>query len=227
MPITPSRTSSCCQPIPDPDKIICIGLNYAEHAAEAKLKIPEHPVVFLRLNNTLVGHAGAMIRPKLSSELDYEGELAVIIGKPGRHIVKAKALEHVAGYACFNDGSIRDFQIKHSFAIGKNFPATGGFGPWLLTRAAAPDPSALTIVTRINGREVQRGATSDMIVDVPSLISYVSGFTPLMPGDVIATGTPAGVGYGRNPQLWLKAGDTIEVEIARVGLLRNPVVDEE
>ena len=213
-------------PIPHPDKIICIGLNYAAHAAEAELKIPQYPLVFMRLNSTLVGHDGALVRPKLSIELDYEGELAVIIGKGGRHIAKGQALDHVAGYACFNDASVRDFQIKHSFSVGKNFPSTGGFGPWLMPRRESPNPSGLTVVTRINGVEVQRGATSDMIVDVSSLISYVSGFTTLAPGDVIATGTPAGVGFGRKPQRWLKPGDTVEVDIAGVGLLRNAVVDE-
>jgi 2-keto-4-pentenoate hydratase/2-oxohepta-3-ene-1,7-dioic acid hydratase in catechol pathway len=213
-------------PIPRPDKIICIGLNYAAHAAEAGLEIPQYPLVFLRLSSTLVGHDSPLVRPKLSLELDYEGELAVVIGKPGRHIARGQALDHVAGYACFNDVSVRDFQIKHSFSVGKNFPATGGFGPWLMRRRESPNPSDLTVVTRINGVEVQRGATSDMIVDVSSLISYVSGFTALVPGDVIATGTPAGVGFGRKPQLWLKPGDIVEVDIAGIGLLRNPVVDE-
>jgi 2-keto-4-pentenoate hydratase/2-oxohepta-3-ene-1,7-dioic acid hydratase in catechol pathway len=201
-------------------------LNYAAHAAEAGLKIPQFPLVFIRLSSTLVGHNGALVRPKLSIELDYEGELAIIIGSPGRHIAKEQALDHVAGYACFNDASVRDFQINHSFSAGKNFPSTGGFGPWLMARHETPNPSNLTVVTRLNGIEVQRGAVSDMIVDVPSLISYVSGLTPLAPGDVIATGTPAGVGFGRKPQLWLKPADIVEVDITGVGVLRNPVVDE-
>src|SRR5713226_7384618 len=133
-------------PIPQPDKIVCIGLNYRAHAAEAGLKVPEHPSLFLRLTNTLVPHGGALVRPSLSSDMDYEGELAVVIGRGGRHIPRAQALDHVAGYACFNDGSLRDYQFKHSVAVGKNFVATGGFGPWLVTRDEIPDPSRLTLI---------------------------------------------------------------------------------
>jgi 2-keto-4-pentenoate hydratase/2-oxohepta-3-ene-1,7-dioic acid hydratase in catechol pathway len=213
-------------PIPAPDKIVCIGLNYRAHAAEAGLKVPEHPSLFLRLVNTLVPHGGALVRPSVSSDMDYEGELAVVIGRGGRHIAAANALDHVAGYACFNDGSLRDYQRQHSVAVGKNFLATGGFGPWLVGRDEIPDPSQLTLTTRLNGVEVQRGDTADMIFSVPQIIAYVSAFTPLEPGDVISTGTPPGVGMARKPPLWLKPGDVVEVEISRIGVLRNTVAAE-
>jgi 2-keto-4-pentenoate hydratase/2-oxohepta-3-ene-1,7-dioic acid hydratase in catechol pathway len=213
-------------PIPAPDKIVCIGLNYRAHAAEAGLKVPEHPSLFLRLTNTLVPHGGALVRPSVSSDMDYEGELAVIMGRGGRHIAPAQALDHVAGYACFNDGSLRDYQRQHSVAVGKNFVATGGFGPWLVTRDEIDDPSRLTLTTRLNDTEVQRGETADMIFSVPQIISYVSAFTRLEPGDVISTGTPPGVGMARKPPLWLKPGDVVEVEISGIGVLRNSVVAE-
>jgi 2-keto-4-pentenoate hydratase/2-oxohepta-3-ene-1,7-dioic acid hydratase in catechol pathway len=213
-------------PIPAPDKIVCIGLNYRAHAAEAGLKVPDNPSLFLRLTNTLVPHGGALIRPSVSSDMDYEGELAVVIGRGGRHIAVGQALDHVAGYACFNDGSLRDYQRQHSVAVGKNFLATGGFGPWLATREEIPDPGELTLTTRLNGTEVQRGDTADMIFSVAQIISYVSAFTPLEPGDVISTGTPPGVGMARKPPLWLKPGDVVEVEISKIGVLRNSVVAE-
>jgi 2-keto-4-pentenoate hydratase/2-oxohepta-3-ene-1,7-dioic acid hydratase in catechol pathway len=214
-------------PIPNPEKVICIGLNYRDHAAEAGQKLPEHPSVFVRLTNTLTPHGGALVRPNISDNFDYEGEVAVIIGKPGRHISRSSALEHVFGYACFNDGSIRDFQLKHSLIAGKNFPSTGGFGPWIATADTIPDPSKLTLTTRINGKQVQHKGTSDMIFDVPAIIAYVSTWTELVPGDVIATGTPEGVGFARKPPLWLKPGDVVEVEISRIGILRNNVVAEQ
>jgi 2-keto-4-pentenoate hydratase/2-oxohepta-3-ene-1,7-dioic acid hydratase in catechol pathway len=213
-------------PIPHPEKIICIGLNYKEHAAEAGAKVPEFPSLFLRLTNTLVAHDGAMIRPKLSDNFDFEGELAIVIATGGRHIEKKAALDHILGYSCLNDGSIRDVQFKHSVAAGKNFPATGGFGPWIVTREEIPDPSALVLCTRINGHEVQRSGTNDMIFDVPTIVSYVSSFTQLEPGDVIATGTPSGVGFARKPPLWLKPGDIVEIEISGIGVLRNNIAAE-
>jgi 2-keto-4-pentenoate hydratase/2-oxohepta-3-ene-1,7-dioic acid hydratase in catechol pathway len=213
-------------PIPNPDKIVCIGLNYKEHAAEAGAAIPQFPQLFVRLTNTLVGHGSPMILPKLSGDFDYECELMIVMAKGGRHIPKEKAFDHVFGYSCFNDGSIRDFQFKHSLASGKNFPATGGFGPWIVTKDEIPDPAALTVSTRINGTQVQHSSVDDLIFDVPSIIAYVSGFTPLEPGDVLATGTPSGVGFARKPPLWLKAGDTVEIEISKIGVLRNPVVAE-
>jgi 2-keto-4-pentenoate hydratase/2-oxohepta-3-ene-1,7-dioic acid hydratase in catechol pathway len=213
-------------PIPNPSKMICIGLNYRAHAAEAGLKLPEHPSLFLRLNNTLTAHGAPLVRPSLSNDFDYEGELAVVIGKAGRHIAKSAALDHVFGYSCFNDGSLRDFQFKHSLTVGKNFPSTGGFGPWIATADTIPDPSELTLTTRVNGAQVQHKGIEDMIFDVPAIIAYVSSWTELVPGDVISTGTPEGVGLARKPALWLKPGDTVEVEISGIGVLRNLVVAE-
>lgn len=213
-------------PIPDPEKILCIGRNYRGHLTEAAMKLPEQPSLFIRLTNTLVAHGGALVRPKASGDMDFEGELAVVIGRPGRHIPKAQALRHVAGYSCFNDGSLRDFQFKHSLTAGKNFVATGGFGPWLVTSDEIPDPTQLTLSTRLNGAEVQHTRTDDLIFDIPTIISYLSALTPLSAGDVIATGTPEGVGFARKPPLWMKPGDTVEVEISGIGALRNPVVAE-
>ena len=164
---------------------------------------------------------------KVSSHFDYEGELAVIIGKPGRYIAKADALKHIAGYACYNDGSIRDWQMHtHQFIPGKNFPQSGSYGPWMVTADEIADPSKLTLITRLNGQELQRTGTDLMIFPIPELIEYISGFTTLNPGDVIATGTPGGVGFKRKPPLYMKAGDVVEVDISSVGVLRNPIVDE-
>lgn len=213
-------------PIPNPNKVICIGLNFRAHAADAGLKLPENPSVFLRLNNTLAAHDAPLVRPKLSGDFDYEGELAIVIGKAGRHIAKAAALGHVFGYSCFNDGSLRDYQFEHSLTVGKTFPSTGGFGPWIATADEIPDPSKLTLTTRVNGVETQHKGLDDMIVDVPAIIAYVSSWTELVPGDVIATGTPEGVGLARKPPLWLKPGDTVEVEITKIGVLRNRIVAE-
>ncbi len=213
-------------PIPAPDKIVCIGLNYKAHAEEVGRALPKHPSLFLRLTNTLVPHEGKLIRPALSEHFDFEGELAVIIGKRGRHVARADALAHVAGYSCFNDGSLRDYQYDHSLAVGKNFHATGGFGPWLTTADEIGDPARLTLTTRLNGVEVQRGRTDDMIFDVPAVVAYVSAFTPLEPGDVLVTGTPPGVGHARKPPLWMVPGDTIEVEISGIGVLRHTVAAE-
>jgi 2-keto-4-pentenoate hydratase/2-oxohepta-3-ene-1,7-dioic acid hydratase in catechol pathway len=217
---------SLLPPIPDPEKILCAGRNYRGHAAEGGAKVPEFPSLFVRLANTLVAAGGAIVVPRISSDLDYEGELAVIIGKPGRHVKQAEALSHVLGYSCFNDASVRDFQFKHSLTTGKNFVATGGFGPWIVTADEIPDPTQLHLTTRLNGTEVQHTRTDDLIFDIPTLISYISDFTPLAPGDVIATGTPEGVGWVRKPPLWMKAGDVVEVEVSGVGLLRNPIVAE-
>ena len=213
-------------PIPHPDKIICAGRNYRAHAAEAGGPPPENPQVFLRLANTLVAHGQPMVCPKISGDFDYEGELAVVIGRRGRHIPKAEAMSHVFGYTLFNDGSIRDIQFKHSIAAGKNFHATGGFGPCIVTADEIPDPTRLTLVTRLNRQEVQHTGIDDLIFDIPTLISYCSDWTPLVPGDVISTGTPEGVGFARKPPLWLKPGDTVEVEIPQIGILRNPIVAE-
>jgi 2-keto-4-pentenoate hydratase/2-oxohepta-3-ene-1,7-dioic acid hydratase in catechol pathway len=213
-------------PIPDPEQIICIGRNYAAHASEAGVAAPEFPSLFIRLTSSLAPHNSPMICPKLSGDFDYECELALVIGKAGRHIPRENALDHVFGYSCFNDGSIRDVQFKHSTAAGKNFVATGGIGPWIVTVDEIPDPSRLTIMTRINGRELQHAPIADMIFDVQAIISYVSGFTRLLPGDILSTGTPDGVGFPRKPPLWLKPGDVVEVETTGIGILRNPIIAE-
>jgi 2-keto-4-pentenoate hydratase/2-oxohepta-3-ene-1,7-dioic acid hydratase in catechol pathway len=211
--------------IPDPAKIWCIGVNYADHRAETGRTSEQNVSCFVRLTNSLIGHGDAMLRPKASPNFDFEGELAVIIGKGGRHIAEKDALGHIAGYSCFVDGSVRDYQ-KHSVAAGKNFHATGPFGPWMTTSDEIPDPTRLTLVTRLNGEEMQRSGTDKLIYTIPWLINYLSKITPLEPGDVIATGTPAGVGHRRSPQLWMKPGDVLEVEISQIGTLRNPVADE-
>ncbi|MBN9004118.1 MAG: fumarylacetoacetate hydrolase family protein [Rhizobiales bacterium] len=213
--------------VPDPDKIFCIGVNYATHLAESGHPTPPHPMIFTRFANSQVGSGQPMIRPPESERFDYEGELAVIIGKGGRRIPKERALQHVAGYACYNDGSIRDWQRHTSqFTPGKNFAGTGGFGPWMVTTDEMLDVSKQTIATRVNGMEVQAAPISDLVFDVPTLIAYCSTFTELVPGDVIVTGTTGGVGAYRVPPLWLKHGDVVEVEVSGIGILRNPVRDE-
>lgn len=214
-------------PIPNPDKILCIGINYQKHLEETGREQPKRPMIFTRFANTLVGHGQPMICPRASVQLDYEGELAFVIGKKGRHISEADALSYVAGYACFNDGSVRDWQLHTSqFTPGKNFPGTGGFGPWLVTADEVPGIARATLATRLNGQEVQRTSTDDLIFGVPALISYISEFTELVPGDVVITGTPSGVGAFRKPPLWLKSGDVVEVEIEGIGVLRNPLAAE-
>lgn len=214
--------------VPDPRrKVLCVGLNYRAHVAEsAGREVPENPRIFARLDDTVIGHGAPLWRPRNSTHFDYEGELAVVIGRPGRHIPAARALEHVAAYTIFNDGSVRDYQ-KHSVTAGKNFPHTGPLGPWLVTADEIPDPAALTLTTRVNGEERQRTSTGDMILNVQALIEYISAFTPLSPGDVIATGTPEGVAHARRPPPWLRPGDMVEIEISGIGTLRNPVVAEE
>jgi 2-keto-4-pentenoate hydratase/2-oxohepta-3-ene-1,7-dioic acid hydratase in catechol pathway len=211
--------------IPNPEKIICVGINYRSHAAEVGRELPVKPSVFLRLANTLTGHDGEMIRPRVSDHFDFEGELAVVIGKGGRHIRPEQALAHVAGYSCFVDGSVRDYQ-KHSVAAGKNFPATGPLGPWVVTTDEIPDPSKLTLTTRLNGQVMQHATTDQLIHPVAEIVAYCSAFTPLVAGDVIATGTPEGVGHGRKPPVWMKPGDVLEVEISGIGVLRSRVVAE-
>jgi len=213
-------------PIPDPDKIICLGNNYRAHVLEGGNRIPEHPQLFIRLANSLVGHGAPIIVPKISHELDYEVELAVVIGRGGRHIPKARALAHVAGYTCFHDASVRDIQLTHSLDAGKNFIGTGPCGPWLVTRDEIADPAKLDLKTRLNGKELQNGNSSDLIFDIPTLIAYISSFTPLVPGDIISTGTPQGVGFTRKTPIWLKPGDVVEIEVEGIGVLRNPVVAE-
>jgi len=211
--------------IPDPEKILCAGINYRSHAAETGRDIPKAPSMFVRFVDTLVGHDGEMIRPAVSECFDFEGELAIVIGRAGRHIKPEQALAHVAGYTCFVDGSVRDFQ-KISVTSGKNFPGTGPLGPWIVTTDEIPDPSRLTLTTRLNGQEVQHSGTDLLIHSVPAIVAFCSDFTKLSPGDVIATGTPEGVGHRRTPPLWMKAGDVLEVDISGIGTLRTRVVDE-
>jgi len=211
--------------IPDPEKILCAGINYRSHAAETGRELPKQPSMFIRLANTLTGHEGEMIRPSVSQHFDFEGEFALVIGRGGRHIPVERALDHVAGYTCFVDGSVRDYQ-KFSVTSGKNFPGTGPLGPWIVTTDEIADPTRLTLTTRLNGQEVQKSGTDLLIYSVAQIIAFCSDFTPLAPGDVIATGTPEGVGHRRDPPLWMKPGDVLEVEISGIGVLRNRVVDE-
>lgn len=214
-------------PIPRPGAIWCVGLNYEDHRIETGKAKADYPTLFTRFPVCLVGHGAALLRPRVSEKLDYEGEFAVVIGKPGRHIPEERALDHVAGYSCFDDASVRDYQAHSTqFGPGKNFYRTGGFGPWIASADEIPDPQALSIETRLNGEVVQRSHTSRMSYPVRELIAYLSRITPLRPGDVIATGTPSGVGAARKPPLYLKPGDLVEVEIERVGTLRNPVEAE-
>jgi 2-keto-4-pentenoate hydratase/2-oxohepta-3-ene-1,7-dioic acid hydratase in catechol pathway len=211
--------------IPNPGKILCVGLNYKSHAAEQGGAVAEKPNIFTRFADTLIAHDGAMLRPKASVQFDWEGELVVVIGRGGRAIPEERALDHVAGYTCGCDGSVRDF-IKTSLVTGKNFPASGPIGPWMVTSDEIPDPSQLTLTTRLNGADVQHSGTDMMMHAVPSLIAYCSAFTPLAPGDLIFTGTPDGIGAKRTPPVWMKAGDVLEVEISKIGTLRARVLDE-
>ena len=213
--------------IPDPGKIICVGLNYRDHVAETGRTVTEKPALFARFPCSQVGHLNPVVKPKVSDDFDYEGELAVVIGKAGRHVSAAHALDHVAGYACYNEGSIRDWQRHTSqFLAGKSFAESGSFGPWMVTTDEIPDPSKLTLQTRLNGAVVQNTTTDLLITPVPELIAYISTICPLAPGDVIVTGTPGGVGAKRVPPLWMRVGDTVEVEISGIGVLRNKVVAE-
>ena len=213
--------------VPDAGKVFCVGLNYENHRAETGRPEVGNPTIFTRFARTHIGHGAPIIRPRVSTDLDFEGELAVIIGVPGRYIARADAMAHVAGYACYNDGSVRDWQRHTSqFIPGKNFDGTGPFGPYMVTPDEMGPLGPQRLQTRVNGQVVQDTTLADMIFDVPRVIEYCSTFTALEPGDVIATGTPGGVGARRTPPLWLKPGDTVEVEIDGVGLLRNGVVDE-
>ena len=211
--------------VPSPNKILCAGVNYRAHAAEVGRELPKQPSLFIRFADTLIGHGGEMIRPTVSDNFDFEGELALVIGKGGRHIKVEHALDHVAGYTCFVDGSVRDYQ-KFSVTSGKNFPGTGPLGPWLVTTDEIPDPSRLTLTTRLNGAQVQHATTDQLIYSIPQIIAFCSDFTALSPGDVIATGTPEGVGHSRKPPLWMKPGDVLEVEISGIGTLRAQIVNE-
>lgn len=215
-------------PIDRAGKIICVGLNYRDHTQETGYEQPDYPTFFTRLNSSLIGCGAPLVRPKTSRQLDFEGELVAIIGKAGRNIPKNRALDFVAGYSVFNDASVRDFQFKTSqWTIGKNFDGTGAFGPFFVSQDILPKGcEGLTIETRLNGTVVQKANISDMVFDVATQISILSESLTLQPGDVIVTGTPAGVGFARTPPLWMKPGDVCEVEVEGVGLLRNEVRDE-
>jgi len=214
-------------PIPRPDKILCIGINYRAHIKEMGRETPEYPWVFVRFANSIVGHGTPIVRPNASDHFDFEGELAVVIGQGGRHIPAANALAHVAGYTCFNDGSVRDFQNHSSqFTAGKNFTASGSCGPWMVVAEPAIDPNDFSLSTRLNDTVMQAAPVSDLCFDIPALIQYCSTFTELAAGDLIVTGTPGGVGAARKPPVWMRPGDTLEVDIAGVGLLRNTVIAE-
>ncbi|WP_297694572.1 fumarylacetoacetate hydrolase family protein [Phenylobacterium sp.] len=212
-------------PIPNPGKIICLGLNYPDHAAESAMEKPSAPNVFLRTAQSLTAHGAPIIKPRASSALDFEGELAAVIGRTCRAATQDEALEAVAGYSVFNDGSLRDFQMRASqWTLGKNFDATGGFGPELVTADELPAGAAgLRLETRLNGQVMQSADTAEMIFGVAETIAYVSQVTTLVPGDVLVMGTPAGVGFVRRPPVWMKPGDVCEVEIERIGILRNPI----
>ena len=215
--------------VPNPPKIICVARNYADHVAEAKVEMVEVPNLFLRFARSLTAHRAPVLVPRVSDQVDWEGELAVVIGKPGKHVPASAAYDHVAGYSIFNDVSIRDWQLRKppiQFGAGKNFDGSGPFGPELVTRDEVPDPHALALVLSVNGEVMQSNNTANMLFKIPALIEHISTFTTLEPGDVIATGTPSGVGHFRDPPVYLKAGDTVRLEIEGVGVLENPVEAE-
>ncbi len=223
----PASSVQLLPPIPDPEKILCIGLNYFLHAQEVNMPVPSNPSVFVRYPNSFVGQGQPVLRPPESEQFDYEAELAVVIGRGGRRISEAQAMQHVAGYSCMAENSVRDWQRHSAQATpGKNFFHSGAIGPWLVTADEIADVSRLEIIGRLNQEVVQRDKLDQLIFSIPRLIAYLSTFTELVPGDVIATGTPAGVGLSRKPQRWLRPGDIFEVEITGLGTLRNPVNDD-
>ncbi|MBO9515896.1 MAG: fumarylacetoacetate hydrolase family protein [Variovorax sp.] len=210
--------------IPNPGKIVCVGLNYGEHVRETGREVTESPTLFLRVAESQVAHGDDIVLPRESTKLDYEGEIAIVIGEGGRRIAEADAWKHIAGYACYNDGSIRDWQTATpQWTAGKNFWRTGGFGPWMVTRDEIQDGQVMTLVTRLNGVEMQRTTTDKLIHSIPRQIAYISAFIPLCAGDVIVTGTPGGVGAKRTPPVWMKPGDVVEIEVDAIGVLRNGI----
>jgi 2-keto-4-pentenoate hydratase/2-oxohepta-3-ene-1,7-dioic acid hydratase in catechol pathway len=213
--------------IPNPNKIICVGLNYGEHVRETGRELTENPALFVRMSESQVGHGQDIVRPPESHRLDYEGEIAIVIGEGGRRISETDSWKHIFGYACYNDGSIRDWQVSTTqWTAGKNFWHTGGFGPWMVTADEIQPNQKMSLVTRLNGQEMQRATTDMMIHSIPRQIAYISTFIPLEPGDVIVTGTPGGVGNKRNPQVFMKPGDLVEIEVDAIGILRNTIRDE-
>ncbi|MEY2803698.1 MAG: hypothetical protein RL657_1034 [Pseudomonadota bacterium] len=216
-------------PVLHPGKALAIGLNYVDHAAESHFNLPDHPVVFQRYPSSWVAHEQALVRPRVSTQFDYEAELVAVIGKAGRYISKDDALKHVAGYSIFNDGSLRDFQLRtNQWMLGKNFDQSGSFGPDFVTAdELPPGATGLHLACRLNGEVLQSANTRDMVFDVATLVSVCSQAMALQPGDIIITGTPSGVGMARKPQVWMKPGDVCEVEIQGIGVLRNTIRDEE
>jgi 2-keto-4-pentenoate hydratase/2-oxohepta-3-ene-1,7-dioic acid hydratase in catechol pathway len=213
--------------VPQPQAVWCAALNYRLHIEEGNWEAPDYPPLFLRVAESLCGHERPMIAPLASERLDYEGELAVVIGTRARHVPESSAYDVIAGYSCFNDGSVRDWQ-RHTTQItsGKNFAATGGFGPWLTTRDEVPDIESAQLTTTLNGKVMQQAKISELIFSIPRLVSYVSTMCELLPGDVIVTGTPGGVGTRQVPPVFMRSGDVVDVEVEGVGRLSNPVVDE-
>jgi len=211
--------------IPDPQKIMCVGLNYMEHKKETGRPDVENPTIFTRFADSQVAHLQPMIKPDKSERFDYEAEMAIIIGKGGRFISESESLDHIAGYACYNDGSIRNYQRHTSqYTPGKTFPGTGGFGPYMVTPNEVGDYTKLPIELRLNGNVMQKATLADLIFPIPRLISYISEFTALSPGDVIVTGTPGGVGDKRTPPVYMVPGDVVEVDIGMLGILKNPII---
>ena len=221
------RDVSLLPVVPDAPRIFCVGLNYEAHRVEAKRERTGQPTIFLRVASSQAGHGQPLVLPSESACFDYEGEIAIVIGTGGRRIREEDAWTHVAGYAPYNDGSVRDWQAHTTqWTPGKNFPATGGFGPWMVTRGEIADGQVLALTTRLNGETVQHATTQQLIFSMPSLVAYISTFTALEPGDVIVTGTPGGVGFKRQPPLYMRVGDVVEVEVEGVGTLSNRVCAE-
>lgn len=228
-PVVDLGSVTLLPPVSNPGKIVCVGLNYTDHSAESGFKQPEYPTLFGRFNSSLIAHGAPILRPAFSEQLDYEGELVAIIGKTARDVAEADALAYISGYSIFNDASIRDYQFKApQWTPGKNFDDTGAFGPHFVTADELPPGcEGLKLVTRLNGQVVQEASISDMVFSVAQLVSILSTFMTLQPGDVIVTGTPSGVGLARKPPLWMRDGDTVEVEVEQIGILSNPVRDRD
>ena len=214
--------------VPNARKILCVGINYMGHIKETGREPPDYPVLFTRFADSFVGHDEPLVRPQVSEDFDYEGELAVVIGKTARHVSREDAMDYVAGYTCCNEGSVRDYQFHTiQFTAGKNFYRSGSLGPWMVAAGPDVDPTSFHLQTRINGAVLQDSPVDDLCFDIGQLIEYCSIWTPLNPGDIIVSGTPGGVGRVRKPPIWMKPGDIVEVDISGVGVLRNTIADEE
>lgn len=226
-PVVPIDQVRWLPPMWDSDRNVCVGLNYRTHIEEMGRQVPEHPMLFIRWSDSLVGHGEPIVRPTASHRFDFEGEFAVVIGRAGRHVPAAEAMDYVAGYTCVNDGTMRDFQ-RHTtqYFPGKSFWRSGSCGPWVVTPDETGPYQDLHLTTRLNGEVMQHATLDDLVFDVPTLIAYVSTIITLRPGDIISTGTTGGVGDARDPQVWLRPGDVVDVTIDRVGTLTNPVIDE-